>query len=379
MEEYFIKIIQWNFIGVSSLLTLFLFMRTDVSFDKQSRRYFTLTGAAIILLIIFDSAAMYFETPTDDLATQNVHTVLNMICYADKPIIVMFLLFIVLRKKSVRNVLYLIPAILNILAAISVLFGPWVFSYHNQNVFQRGFLGYTAHITALLYALLIVNESLKRFKDKNYYEGGVVIWILIITMIATMLDSETYTRLVNSSSGMCLLIYYFYFYFQLSKRDIMTDAFNRNAYYSDMLLFEKQISAMMLFNMGELYFSFDKNTESIWEKSLMSMVSIIRKNISSTARLYRFGGDEFVVLCLNEQKEAIRLVFENIKKDMKHSEYLFASGLAFNDRNRGLDELLSRADEAMRVDKSNIKARRVFQQRLMEAEAAAKNAENEQL
>ncbi len=379
MEEYIIKIIQWNFIGASSLLTLFLFMHSDLSFDKQARRYFTLTGGSIILLIIFDSVAMYFETPTDSRLIQNVHTVLNILCYADKPMIVMLLMFIVLRQKHESKVLYWIPTVLNMLMALSALFGPWVFSYRNNNIFQRGVLGYTAHLTALFYAILIVNESLRRFKDKNYYEGGVVIWILIITMAATIMDSEATMRLINSTSAMCLLIYFFYFYFQLSKRDVMTGVYNRNAYYTDVLMFEKQISAVMLFNMSELNVSNERNKMTIWEDSLVSMVNIVAKHIPSSSRIYRIGGDEIAVMCLNEQKETIRLIFDKIKKEVKCSDYLFASGLAFNDRKKGTDELLSRANDAMLVDKSNIRVGRVFRQRMLAAEMAAMTEQNESL
>ncbi|MBR6061030.1 MAG: GGDEF domain-containing protein [Spirochaetales bacterium] len=374
MEEYVINVIQWNFIGAASLLTLFLFMQSDLTFDKPARKYFTLTGGAIILLIIFDALEMYFHYPSDDPFIQNVHTVLYAICYADKPMIVMFLLFIILRQEHKTKVLYWIPSVINIIAALSTLICPWVFSYHAHNVFQRGMLGYTAHLTALFYAMLIVNESLKRFKDKNYYEGATVIWILIITMTATILDTETNMRLVNSASAMCLLLYYFYFYFQLSKRDVMTGVFNRNAYYADVLMFEKQISALMLFNISGLELDEQKDGETAWKESLLSMVNIVSKNVYGSSRIYRIKGDEIAVLCLNQQKESIRIVFDNIKKAMKTSDYMFASGLAFNDRHNGTDELLSRASDAMKIDKSNIRVGRIFRQRQLAAEKAMADA-----
>ncbi len=377
MEEYFKHIVEWNFIAVSALLTLVMFLRSDSTFDMRVKRYFYLSSLLIVVLIVCDSIAIYYSASTNDVAVQNIHTMFDVVCYAIKPAIVMFLLFIVVRKDRQIKVIYFIPEVINIIAALSALIGPWVFSYRVNNIYQRGPFGYTVHIVALIYTILIVNELLKSFKDKNYYEGVTVIWILIILILATIIDSEADTKLLNSVLPTCLAFYYFYFYFHLSKRDIMTDTFNRNVFFEDMKRFESQITALMLFNMSDLNVRDGRENVNVWDESLMSMVRIVSENVSSSARIYRIGGDEISVIFLNEQKENIRFVFENIKKKMKNSDYLFASGLAFNDRKKGTDELMSRVNDAMRIDKSNIRAGRIFRQRQLAAETILNSAESE--
>ncbi|WP_077343200.1 GGDEF domain-containing protein [Pseudocolwellia agarivorans] len=151
----------------------------------------------------------------------------------------------------------------------------------------------------------------------------------------------------------------------LNSVDTLTGAFNRRAMNFDLesaLSFSNRNGAKQLLVMLDLdYFKKinDKYGHAVGDQVLKEFVSIVQSNIRKSDRLYRFGGEEFVLLIpeLNDNQDIfINNLREAIKAQLKTpdgKEITVSFGAAFWVPNTTEDTWLQRADEALYQAKSN--------------------------
>jgi diguanylate cyclase (GGDEF)-like protein len=102
--------------------------------------------------------------------------------------------------------------------------------------------------------------------------------------------------------------------------DKLTGAYNRNRFYEYMkMLMEKAHKsrgdlAIIIYDVDYFKLINDKYGHLVGDAVLKETTDLIKKNIRSTDRLFRFGGDEFIIaLTDTDLAEAGRLA-ENIRK-----------------------------------------------------------------
>lgn len=106
---------------------------------------------------------------------------------------------------------------------------------------------------------------------------------------------------------------------------------------------------------------------------LVSFVEMINKHLSSESKVFRFGGDEFLVLFPNTTGSEAQLVMEEIRREVNELVFKpmqdepelnvsFSSGIAeFNESIRTKAALLEKADQALYLAKENGKNQIVVQ------------------
>lgn len=101
----------------------------------------------------------------------------------------------------------------------------------------------------------------------------------------TLIDSDGCERLVSKLSGYTDKLY----------RDALTGAYNRR-YYEDEARKETTCAGVALIDLDDFKLYNDTYGHSAGDMALISAADAIRKCISKTDRLIRFGGDEFIVI-----------------------------------------------------------------------------------
>ncbi len=74
-----------------------------------------------------------------------------------------------------------------------------------------------------------------------------------------------------------------------------------------------------------------------------------------SCRLYRIGGDEFIILCFKQDQATIENLVNKMKSEMDKTPYTCAMGLAFLQEGDTLEQLCIRADANMYEDKAKTK------------------------
>lgn len=94
------------------------------------------------------------------------------------------------------------------------------------------------------------------------------------------------------------------------------------------------------------------NEENMSDRSLKKFYALL-KSVFTDDEIYRAGGDEFMVLCLNDPKEEFEAKIDRIREIIKEEKDVnFAIGSCYNDGDLDVRKALRTADERMYKDKN---------------------------
>lgn len=97
----------------------------------------------------------------------------------------------------------------------------------------------------------------------------------------------------------------------------------------------------------------DNYGHQVGDEVLVKIANIIKENLRTTDILFRWGGEEFVVVCLEANKNGVMVLVENIRK--KIEEHIFEKigtktvsiGFTMYEENDDDDTLVKKADDAL--------------------------------
>ncbi len=349
--------------ALMSMLLLFIFMKTNKIFSPRVRRYFYGVIMTVIALCIGDSICIIYLTNDNPCFFQILFMAIG---YALRPLVALFVYYIVMRRSRKLHILIWIPEIINVLVAFSALFSPLAFSYNDMNQYVRGPLGYTTHLTSLFYVVLIIIGTMKKFREKSFSEFVLLGFLALVMITAVLLDMMLRMWLTVPAISVGVTFYYLYFHSEAQMRDSLTNAYSRKRFYMDAEKYHNDICGLIGFDLNDLKLLNDTQGHAIGDKALITMTDIIQLHMPRRSRLYRTGGDEFVVLCRRVSPEAAEKFISNVKSAMSVTPFRCAAGLAYNRDNTDIDTLYKAADEQMYQDKTRMKAGRNYREHTRE-------------
>lgn len=153
--------------------------------------------------------------------------------YTVRPIIILLLIKILFRKRK-RNLTLWVLVFVGGIVAFSSQFTHLMFWFDENNGFHRGILGFFPHAICGVFMVVTAIVTFKLYMVINKSEILTLIYILIIALIGTLLESIWNLRVVlPGSMAISYAIYYIYLYMQIYKRDELTGLLNRRSLYLD--------------------------------------------------------------------------------------------------------------------------------------------------
>ncbi|MBR6637737.1 MAG: diguanylate cyclase [Lachnospiraceae bacterium] len=148
----------------------------------------------------------------------------------------------------------------------------------------------------------------------------------------------------------------------LKETDTRTKAFNKNKYEEMLAEYYPKIDrvAVMFWDMNDLKRINDLHGHATGDKAIDKLCRILHDYASPRCRIYRIGGDEFVMIIdnpkLNEAENIIATAKEKIELANKHEQIKLSSavGLAYG-RGDSIDGVIAKADARMYKDKKKCK------------------------
>jgi len=143
-------------------------------------------------------------------------------------------------------------------------------------------------------------------------------------------------------------------YRDLSYHDELTGAFNRRKFNIDIetaiynLKRYKNRFCIIMFDIDNLKQINDTEGHSKGDEILINTVKIINKNLRETDKLYRVGGDEFIILLNNTKYQTARKVAKRLQSLLKNNNINISYGVAKGDMK---DIMLEKADKRLYKDK----------------------------
>ena len=139
----------------------------------------------------------------------------------------------------------------------------------------------------------------------------------------------------------------------LSYHDQLTGALNRHA-------LTEQYGDLPMSSVGVIYCDITglkEENDTFGHKSgdqLIYHCYEILKEVAGSSRIYRTGGDEFIVLCPECNEPKFQDIVSNLQKRIREDQHHIAIGYVWSDQQPlSLDKLISEADQVMYEDKRN--------------------------
>lgn len=348
-----LELIENNFVGVTLLLCLILFILTNNNFEKRTNRLFLIAAISILIVIIEEAWEAHLALSP---VRQSLRVPLSALGYSLRPIIP-FLTMLIAKKYSRKQLALLTaPMIFNTLIAFSSLFCGISFSYSADNEFVRGPLGYMPFIVAAFYVCGAIILLFKTYKDVGIMEMMILTAIVLLAFAATIMESRYHLQFIQCP-GMATSLTFFYLFLHSNQnnRDPLTEALTRRRFYLDSENKDAALTAVISLDLNDLKKINDENSHMEGDKALYTVAQIVKRYTGLRAKLYRVGGDEFMILCYKMSEENIKKMIGMIRKDLENTPYRCAIGYAMNTEQMSFKEVCLAADNLMYENKRQMK------------------------
>ena len=329
------------------LIGIALILRSDVHLERRIIRRIALANAMLFLY----SVTCYIETY---LGNQPVYTVVRPILSALNYSLITFILVVIITIMYPEQKFYLyFPAVLN--AALCFISIPTkiVFYISEDNHFFRGTLGYlTYFINALYLVYLICNLFRKRRAQKEDYRLLLFVSATsVMCLVMPLFMEDAALHWFNLTIATNVLLYYVFLLQQFTKRDSLTQLLNRQSYYADAEKYAEEITAVVTMDMDGLKEINDNEGHVAGDTALKTLADCFWKAAQEGQRVYRIGGDEYAILCINTTEEEVRALMERIRNEVAKTPYDCSAGYAMKTDDSSIDRLYQLADAMMFEEK----------------------------
>lgn len=349
------EIITANIVPVIGLAILFVFALRNTLFDKRQTVLFSITIFVNVVLI----AASSLDYAFSQSAVANIYVfrrITSFINFAFSPVIP-YLLLLIVRKKRLHWAFVLPLAANFVLCAVS-LFVKLVFYITPVNTYVRGVMFFFPFLVIAFYlAFLIVFLGASRSKSR-VSERFFIFAALVVLVAAILLEVQYgYRFIVWSSTAMILILYYLFLNLQNLLIDSLTGAYNRQTYQREIEnMNHKESGYLALIDINDFKAINDLYGHDEGDRKLIKFVEILHKNLSGIAKVYRIGGDEFVLISKRAGSESFLKALESVRRNAERYGLRFAVGVIEYSPADDIKDVMRQADTIMYANKTEQKS-----------------------
>ena len=345
-------LILMDYAAVMLVICLLSFIITNDYFAKRTRKLFL--RACFLLLILVAADSIEYWTATFDHFSK-LRVWMSAIGYSLRPAII-YVIISLMNSREKSKKWMLVPIVINAIIAFSALFTDVVYSYTADNQFVRGPIGYFAFVTSGIYLVVLLIYTYRMYRISDIWEMCVAVVAMVMLTISTIFESVLkYEGMINTMGAVTIVFYYLYLNTQQFKRDALTGVLNRRCFYLDAERRNEHIGAVLSIDLNNLKMWNDKYGHARGDEAIKTIVQSIQRVLDKNCFLYRIGGDEFMVLCFEKQRDMIEKMLKDMYAELEKTPYNCAIGVAYREAEENFQELCSRADQQMYENKARMK------------------------
>ena len=336
------------------LVTLFLIALFSIMlFNQRSsrgteQRYFWVTVLSCLFLVLEDVLELAAST---DPSLRFWRTLLSVLGYTFRSVAALGLLLVILPGKN-RTFLPWIPALVTLLVSATAFFTDIAFGFNENYSFYRGPLGYVAFIVPIIYLLLILWITYKRFSESKGLRRFIIPGCAVFCLAASVADSLYGGIRLNEAIMISSIFFYLILCAHDNRRDPLTGLLNRKALYDDCIMYNKTIKAVASMDMNGLKKMNDTLGHHAGDEALVRIAACMSAVPDQDALAYRIGGDEFVMLFFQADEKAVRHSTDRIVESITKHGYSISAGYSMREANENLEETIRKSDSRMYENKA---------------------------
>ncbi len=244
-----------------------------------------------------------------------------------------------------------------ILLCVTSIFTGWVFYYDMEGNYIRGPIWFASSIVVgVLLTFVIVYTRKKDIEYGNWNNNIVLVSIPFFALFAILLTYFGNKSVFDHCLVVCFCLYYFYLSIQMYKRDALTNLLNRHKLLLDMDHFRNETYEIVLIDIDNFKLINDKYGHEKGDDALRTIASIVKKYLPSYCRMYRYGGDEFIILGRTGDKKELEGILEQADIELAENEYSISRGFATHRPTSNEEDVIALADSHMYIDKRKRKS-----------------------
>ncbi len=353
MRSYYAPLLILLFFGVMVLL--------DKLFSQKIKRLFLLEIFLQLLLMAVTSLDQYFAALGDAgmaWRLRSITTCLNFVIGPCSPMI-MVLIYDTGVSGKMSKMLYL-PQLINAVLSVLSLWNGWIFSVNSSNLYRRGPLFPTSLTVGFFYLLTLIVFSVKQQNKPNRRAETTFLTAAFIG-IGSAVCMELFFHMkfmIWNVSSVCVVLYYLLLTTQKILYDSMTGTYSRVAYERQMekLNFKHPCTIAMI-DINNLKQLNDRYGHSTGDLAICSVTEAVLIHKSRHMKLYRYGGDEFVLISSRICEVEMKCVLKAAQKycgTISELPISFSYGVANHQKGDDIYKAIYYADETMYRNKAKI-------------------------
>ncbi len=357
-----------EYIGFNALifvLSIFMFcyVTADRSYQKQARYLFQVAFFCTGILMIADT----LKTIGEDVGSVMVALHGCMARSTLRPLMLLSVFYVVIREMKTRIRVFLaIPVAINaVLAALSIPFGL-LFSYVRENgeiIHINTKLGTYSYALSALYIVLLLVFSVVVNTKNNRRDFAMVLYIAGICVGALLLEEKTGNNyLLDATATIGIVLFYLYEKGENYKLDALTHLLNRhnlNLYAQDL---ENEDYDVIFIDIDNFKLINDKYGHLEGDRAICEVVDETRRQLIKNCKMYRYGGDEFVIISRKNTVEQLDAMLEKVNTVLADKNYSISSGITHHEPGEVFQEVCDKADMLMYEHKRKAKSEDIWDQ-----------------
>ena len=340
-ENYTLYILIWG---------LGIILNSDVFFEKREKTIFK-DGLLILgVLSVVDFIEHIAAGWNDPSKLRRIMLAIN---YSLRPVLVLGFIFLIKRKIDFKM---FIPAIINFGFCIASIYNGCVFRLDADNERHIGSFGFIPPLIGITYLIILLGVNINGFRLSSFWERFMLLFMVAAVAAALAVGGIAGVQeIYNPSFAAIVVLYYLFCYSQLTRRDALTKLYNRQTFFSDSRNMRDEISGIISIDLNELKWINDNMGHAEGDRAIKTVSECFIKCTEYSDKVYRVGGDEFVVLCFGRGANEIKLIVQRIKLETEKAGYSCAIGVSLSREGMSIDDLLTEADARMYEDKAEMK------------------------
>ncbi|MDY5440888.1 MAG: GGDEF domain-containing protein [Candidatus Enteromonas sp.] len=313
------------------------------------KRYLALANSFCLVL----SLATYFErVAAEDSSLYWLRLALSFLGYVLRPGIGMGVALCLAPKRK-KWVLWL-PFIVNVAIYQTCFYSQIAFGFNESYHFVRGPLGLTAFGIAFIYIVIVFIEAVRRYRYGRRGELYLVTLVLLALIASAIIDllSKEAIDTMTPTCAIAVLSVYFFLRGQDADRDALTGLYNRQIFYGDIKRYGNSCVGLASIDLNRLKFINDTKGHQAGDDAIMTVAEALTLYRYPGIFLYRFGGDEFVVLFVKGTQDQASNYIKTIQGECEKLGLSLSAGIAFNMGDDDIEQLYRRADIMMYSEKN---------------------------
>lgn len=343
-----------NYVLIAELIGLLLLLGISVYARKRMKIFTRLAVFLVLLSSILINIESWVSAAYD---TYNVwRVVLTTVIYVVQPVILIVIMQIATPIKYKQLILLLIPVFICLILFATSQQSHLVFYFNEDNNYMGGPLSKLPYYLFGFYVIIFIIRNIIYFKNFPLFDKLSVLYIVLTSVGGVFL----YLALQKTSDysalyAYALLMYYLLLYIDMAKIDTLTGLMNRQCYYRDTESRNNRVSAVVSVDMNDLKWLNDTYGHEAGDKALLEISKCLAEKIGLKKRVYRIGGDEFMILYFNMNDAEVSKDVERMRALIGKTPYVCAFGQAAVAKDESIEETVHRADKAMYEDKARLK------------------------